>query len=354
MPGLSRGARMSGSQWGAVGGAVIGGLLAAPTGGMSLLMGASLGLSVGSIVGAYIDPMRVQGPRLTDTQTQTSTVGGMIPFGYGRYVTAGNIIWCDALKEERHRRRHGKQVDKTFAYARSYAIGVCEGPISGFVWIKRNGKTVYSSSQQTTAEEQAAYNQFLQRCTLYTGTEEQSPDATIVAVEGVGNVSAFRGLAYIVVTHEDLTDLAGAIPQYEFCVDATLPDVIYTSRPYSHDLAVEGVGMVSSLATAQLKEGLVRVPADSMQMQASISGGFLSTALHAAQMPTDGLQMQAAVVASWELRTLLHRSIAAPEGVQMQAAGLSSGTLKHALNTTQIPAEAVQMHAASLVSGTLS
>ena len=82
----------TGSERGAIAGAVIGGLLAAPTGGMSLFMGMSLGMSAGSIVGAYADPTRVHGPRLGDAQAQTSSVGGMIPFGYGRFVTAGNVI----------------------------------------------------------------------------------------------------------------------------------------------------------------------------------------------------------------------------------------------------------------------
>jgi hypothetical protein len=51
-------------------------------------------------------------------------------------------------------------------------------------------------------------------------------------VEGAGNVSPFRGLAYIVVENDDLTDLSGAIPQYEFCVTASAPDVYVTSHPF--------------------------------------------------------------------------------------------------------------------------
>ncbi len=36
-------------------------------------IGAQIGFAVGAGVGAYVDPVRVKGPRLTDATTQTST-----------------------------------------------------------------------------------------------------------------------------------------------------------------------------------------------------------------------------------------------------------------------------------------
>ena len=326
-PNLSRGGRMStGSERGAIAGAVIGGLLAAPTGGMSLFMGMSLGMSAGSIVGAYADPTRVHGPRLGDAQAQTSSVGGMIPFGYGRFVTAGNVIWCDALKEHENRHRHGKQKDITESYTRSYAIGICEGPIRGFVWIKRNGKKVYSGNWETAStEEKLAYHAFEQRCILYTGTEDQQPDATIVAVEGMGNVSAFRGLAYLVVPNDDLTESAGAIPQYEFCVDATLPDLVVSSPPYPYDMVADGIRALPVRVSGQLRQMRPRLnDAVAIRGYTRVSG-TLTTRIHHAALQ-DAVQARGYTRVSGTLTTGMHHARPS-DAVQFQAASRVSGSL---------------------------
>lgn len=208
-------------------------------------VGGNIGYVIGSYIGGYIDPTKIRGPRLTDSAAQTSSVGVPLPFGYGVFSTAGNIIWTDELKEIVRRRREGKggtTKTTTYTYTRSYAIGICEGPIYGYVQIKRNGKLVYTSDPNAPVSDKDYSAKWLQKVTLYYGDEEQMPDSTIEAVVGAGNVAAFRGLAYIVVENDDLTDLAGAIPQYEFVVQATLPDVYVTSRPYPV-LDEEGVGI---------------------------------------------------------------------------------------------------------------
>lgn len=230
---------MSGSQIGGVIGGAIGAYFGGPA-------GAQFGYAIGSAIGGYIDPTKVQGPRLTDATQQTSTVGGPIPFGYGVFTTAGNIIWTDKLIEHRKRQREGKGggvKTTTYTYTRSFAVGVCEGPIHGYVWIKQNGKLVYAADPTALgtamgwdaaqiADLAASSAEFLRFHTLYYGTADQMPDSTIVAVEGVGNVSPHRDLAYIVAENVDLTDLRGAPGQYEFCVRASAPDVYLTSPPY--------------------------------------------------------------------------------------------------------------------------
>lgn len=224
---------MSGSTVGGIVGGAIGFVF---SGGNPI--GAQIGFTIGSAIGGYVDPVQVKGPRLTDGMAQTSTVGGVIPFGYGRYVTGGNVVWRDRLIEHVKRQRQGKgsgAKTTTYTYTRSYAVGVCQGEIFGFLWIKRNGKKVYTSDPAATAEEKAYSSKWLQKVTLYRGGESQMPDSTIVAVEGAGNVSPFRGLAYIVVENDDLTDLSGAIPQYEFCVIATPPEAYLTSKPYPQE-----------------------------------------------------------------------------------------------------------------------
>ena len=244
---------LSGSTIGGVAGGIIGGVIGFYAG--NPVMGAQIGFSLGSAIGGYVDPVQVKGPRLNDAMSQTSTVGGVIPFGYGRYVTGGNIIWRDELKEHVKRQRQGKGASSkttTYTYTRSYAVGVCQGAIYGFHWIKRNGKKVYTSDPAATAEEKAYSAKWLQKVTLYYGGEDQMPDSTIVAVEGNGNVSPFRGLAYIVVENDDLTDLQGAIPQYEFCVIASPPEAYLTSKPFPQYAGERAETTVVS-STAQLR-----------------------------------------------------------------------------------------------------
>jgi len=212
---------MSGRLIGGVVGAVIGGYFG----------NAQLGWMIGSAIGGYVDPDVVQGPRLTDASQQYSQDGVPMTWGFGTFPTTGNLIWRSELWEVKHKKRQGKggPVQETFTYHRSYAIGVCEGPIDGFLQIKRNGKIVFDArpddellvigyTASTIKEIRATTAKFMDKVTLYLGDETQMPDPTIESFEGAGNVAPFRGLAYIVVEADDLTDSAGAVAQYEFVV----------------------------------------------------------------------------------------------------------------------------------------
>lgn len=240
-------------------GAQIGGVIGAVAGSFIPGVGTQIGFMIGSAIGGYVDPVQVKGPRLSDAASQTSNVGVPLPFGYGRFQTAGNIIWRDpTLKEiaKRSRGKGGGTKTTTYSYTRSYAIGVCEGPIYGFLHIKRNGKLVYSSDPDATIEDKAYSAKWLQKAKLYYGTETQMPDSTITAVEGAGNVAPFRGLAYIVVENDDLTDLAGAIPQYEFVVVATPPESYLTSKPYAQ-LFTAAAGTSAGIGGITLRQLLI-------------------------------------------------------------------------------------------------
>lgn len=244
---------MSGSQIGGVVGGVVGGVIGFYTGNVGA--GVRWGYAIGSAAGGYIDPERTYGPRLEDANTQTSTVGGVIPFGYGTFTCMGNIIWCDQLIEHVTTERVGKgggEKQTTYSYTRSYAIGVCEGPISRYMWIKKNGKIVYAANPAALGAAMgwdgaqigdlaAASNEFLQMATLYYGSASQMPDPVIEAVEGVGNVAPHRDLAYIVLENEDLTDMQGAVSQYEFCV-FTGAAKSYTTQPYPVHF-LDGIGV---------------------------------------------------------------------------------------------------------------
>ena len=183
---------MSGQQVGTIVGGVIGSFIP--------VVGTALGSAIGGMIGGAIDPTKVYGPRLTDAQTQTAMDGVIRAYGDGTFPCKGNLIWQDIVKEHKHT-DDGKgsgQEQITYTYTRSYAIGVCKGPISGYKIIKRNGKIVfdartdaelsalgYTSAQ--IAESRAAQAKFRKVCTLYYGTADQMPDPTMV---GSGSCSA--------------------------------------------------------------------------------------------------------------------------------------------------------------------
>lgn len=315
---------MSGAQIGGI----VGGAIGFVASGFNP-MGAQVGYAIGSAIGGYVDPVQVKGPQLTDAAQQTSSVGIPLPFGYGTFSTAGNVIWADELKEHVKRQRQGKgggTKTTTYTYSRSYAIGVCEGPIYGYLMVKRNGKTVYNSDPNAPVADKEYSAKWLQRATLYYGDEVQLPDSTIEAVEGAGNVSAFRGLAYIVIENEELTDLAGAVPQYEFIVNATAPDIFATTPPYR--ISVEDSLIVS---TDKLPDG--RYPPTVVDI-ASVSisvmpEGSLRDLLQEYTIPTEVAYVSPVSMPDGELKDVIVQYSDWPaEPVGVSVSGMPDGEIK--------------------------
>lgn len=212
---------MSGSTIGGVVGGVVGWFVGGP-------VGAQWGWMIGSAVGAIVDPERIEGPRLSEAKTQTAQDGVPLIYGYGTFPCAGNVAWVDEVKEHRHKDDgKGGPEQVTYTYTISYMVVVCKGPISGYKIIRRNGKVVYDArtdaellalgyTSEEIAETRAAQAEFLQRATLYYGTNDQMPDPTMVAVKGAGEVPAYTGIAYIVMTDDETRE--GEYAQFEFVV----------------------------------------------------------------------------------------------------------------------------------------
>lgn len=190
--------------------------------------GAQWGWMIGSAVGGIVDPERIEGPRLGEARTQTSTDGVPLIYGYGDFPCAGNVTWVDEVKEHRNvESSKGGPEQVTYTYTISYMVVVCKGEISGFKLVRRNGKIVYDArtdaelaalgySSQDIAETRAAQANFLQKATLYYGTQTQMPDPTMVAVKGAGNVPAYTCVAYIVMKDDETQQ--GEYAQFEFVV----------------------------------------------------------------------------------------------------------------------------------------
>lgn len=178
----------------------------------------------------------IPGTRLTDFTQSSAEVGVVMPWGVGRHVRKGNVIFAP-LPPKEHRRvvRQGKGGVKqeTFTYTLSYAVAFGRKRIYGYWWIERNGKIVYTMDPNAPVEDQAYAAKWLERATLYMGTRDQLPDSTIESYEGSGQVSAFRDVPYISLENDDVTNEGGAAPSYRACVIATPPEAFLTSKPYA-------------------------------------------------------------------------------------------------------------------------
>jgi hypothetical protein len=176
------------------------------------ITGAEIGQAVGAFIGSEIDSAlapgrKIQGPRLSDINIQTSTEGAPIPRIYGRVRIAGQLLWASQFKETATTTKVGGKglgpgVSETdYTYSISFAVGLCAGVATGIgrVWA---GGNLLDLSQYTTR--------------FYTGTEDQTEDPLIQEIEGDGNTPAYRGLAYIVFEDMPLAAFGNRIPQLQF------------------------------------------------------------------------------------------------------------------------------------------
>ena len=160
---------------------------------------------------------RSEGPRRDDFKFQTASEGVGIPRLYGRQRLGGQVIWLSDVTETTEvteQSRGGKSISRSvetthteYRYSVSVAIGLCEGEIAriGRVWA--DGRLVSLHDWNVC---------------IYHGTDDQLPDPLIEAVEGFGNVPAFRGLAYVVIEDLPLAEFGNRLPQFNFEVERPL------------------------------------------------------------------------------------------------------------------------------------
>ena len=184
------------------------------------ITGAAIGSQIGALAGHVVDQALfgasgrqriVDGPRLSDVRVTSSTEGAPIPRLYGRARLGGQLIWACNLNEAvvpqgsagggGKGSRGSSNTGVDYRYTANFAVGLCEGPIAsiGRVWAdsKEIDLSVYTWR-------------------LYTGTEDQVPDALIEAKQGTDAAPAYRGLAYIVFEQLPLANFGNRIPQLSF------------------------------------------------------------------------------------------------------------------------------------------
>lgn len=189
---------------GALGGA-IGGALFGP-------VGALAGRALGALGGSAIDSLvlnpsqRTQGPRLAEFGTMTSTEGAALPRLYGRARLSGQVIWAAPVQEvvsTQTQASGGKggmgagASTTTYSYFGSFAVGLCEGPVTRIGRIWADGRLLDTRALNVR---------------LHRGGEDQLPDPLIEAREP--GAPAYRGgLAYLVFERLPLARFGNRLPQ---------------------------------------------------------------------------------------------------------------------------------------------
>jgi len=206
----------------AAAGSMIGGAMI--TGTVLGMSGAAIGWMAGSMLGGILfAPKLPDGPRLNDLSVQNSSYGASIPRVWGANRIAGNVIWSTDLVEHAHE-EGGKGSGgsyTTYTYTVSFAVSLCEGPISGVRRIWADGKLIYDTSVGVTNQIGFTASSY----TCYLGTEMQAVDPTIQA--HMTNTPAYRGQAYWVFADLELTKYGNRIPNLTFeVVQVGTSDVI--------------------------------------------------------------------------------------------------------------------------------
>lgn len=223
---------------------------------------------------------RVEGRNFDNIKVQTSKAGVPRPIIYGRArPVVGNIIAAmePRIEIKREKQSGGKGgpsvvVENEEIY-RTYAIRICEGPVSGITRVWRNNELVYdrdavaAKSIKSNEFKEATLkvirgnnDQFIHRASFFLGGFDQMPSAVMQAAFGTNNVHAYRGTCYMVVDDENLTENGGAVPQYSFEVERC-EGFALTSRPYAVEV-VDSLDIAPAVSDINLRPTLIAEPLD--------------------------------------------------------------------------------------------
>ncbi|MFN3972803.1 MAG: glycoside hydrolase TIM-barrel-like domain-containing protein [Gemmobacter sp.] len=207
---------------GAVGTAIGGAFGGAILGFSGAAIGGFIGSTVGSVVDSWIvsslaPAQRIEGARLDTLRITSATEGAVIPRLYGRMRIGGNIIWATDFREETRTTTQGggkgggggKVKTTEYLYYSSFAVALCEGPITGIGRIWADGKAMDMTGVTWR---------------WYPGNEAQTADPFIAAKMGAANTPAYRGTAYVVFEDLALATFGNRLPQLSFEVFRPLAD----------------------------------------------------------------------------------------------------------------------------------
>lgn len=298
---------------------MLGGIGGAIGGGFGQAVGAALGAGLDRAFVAGLAPARQRGPRLEGLKIQSPAEGAPMACVFGRARVTGQVIWAARFLEKKHTQSAGKGGPRTveYAYSLSFAVALCEGPIDGVGRVWADGRPMDLSGVTMR---------------VHRGTEDQTPDALIEAVEGAA--PAYRGTAYVVFEDLPLTAFGNRPPQLSFEVFCRPRG----SAPALED-RIEGVCLIPGagefvLATEAVmrREGLTRTRAENVNNAEGRADFEVSLDQLTAQCPN---LKRVSLVIGWfgddvraehcRVRPGVERRDKATEPVEWSVAGLDRG-----------------------------
>ncbi|RMF39900.1 MAG: hypothetical protein D6754_04510, partial [Alphaproteobacteria bacterium] len=231
-------------------------------GGLLGISAATIGGAIGSMAGSVVDSWIVgslqpdqhyEGARLDSLRVTSATEGTTIPRVFGRMRIGGNIIWATDFTEQVNTTTQGggkgggpKTTTTEYSYSASFAVALCEGPITGIGRIWADGELLDTSTITWR---------------WYPGDEAQAADPFIATTMGAEGAPAYRGTAYVVFEELDLTPFGNRIPQLSFEVFRPLADADTAEGAIKAVTMIPGAGeFVYATEPVKQKKGAKTTP----------------------------------------------------------------------------------------------
>lgn len=198
-------------------GAAIGGSIGGTVAGLS---SAVIGRAVGATLGRVVDQSVMgSGSEVIETgridRFRLSSAGEGEPVSqiYGRIRLGGQTIWASDFAENVTVTTSGgsgggkgapnqpKTKTRSYSYSVNLAVAICEGEITRVGRIWADGDEIAPDDLNMR---------------IYKGQADQLPDPVMEAIEGTGNVPAYRGTAYVVFENLGLERFGNRVPQFSF------------------------------------------------------------------------------------------------------------------------------------------
>lgn len=278
-------------------GAALGGL---SSGTFLGLTGAVIGRAVGATLGRVIDQRLlgagsevIEQGRLDRFRLTGASEGAAVARLFGQMRLGGQVIWATRFKEHvTVTGGGGKGAPPTprtasYSYTVSLAVALCEGEIS------RVGRIWADGSELARAD---------LTMRVYRGTSDQMPDPKMEAVEGAGQVPAYRGIAFVVIEDLDLSPYGNRLPQLSFEVfRPARPE--YLNSPPQPSEAIRAVAMMPgtgeyALATTavSLAQGFGRSDSANVNTAAGVADFAVSLEALEGELPNCGA---VSLIVSW-------------------------------------------------------
>ena len=280
----------------AAAGSAIGGAIGGTVAGLT---SAVIGRAVGATLGRLIDARLMGGSDAVETgrvdrfRLTQGSEGEPVARVFGRMRVGGQVIWASDFLESSSTSRQGGKGSApgrdvtSYSYSVSLAVALCEGEITRVARVWADGEELDLSSLSMTT---------------YTGTGDQMPDPLMEAIEGAGQVPAYRGTAYVVFEDLPLGQFGNRVPQLSFEV---LRAEDKTSPTHDADLAqiVQGVALMPGTGEYALATSPVymnRGPGDAQAVNLSSASGGSDLQASLAALEEELPQARAvSLVVSW-------------------------------------------------------